>query len=754
MRVLNIVAACVVAVLAAGCSKDPEVAKREFAASGDAYVAQKKYAEAVIEYRNAIQQDPKFGEARFKLAETYMQLNQSREAAREYVRAADLMPDNTEAQVKAGRILLLAGQFQDAQARADAVLSRNPKHVDAQLLRAGALARMRNLDEAVTQIESAIEEDPARSGTYIDLGTLQSARGKVEEAEAAFKHAVEADPKSMNARVALANFYWLNKRAPAAEAALKEALALDPKNAQVNRTLAAFYLGSGRPAEAESFLKTLAEISKDDHSKVGLAMYYVGMKRRAEGERLLQQVAGGNGEPAASAKTRLAMLAIADGQRTEAYRLIDEGLQKKSDYALGHLTKAQLLLEDRKTDQALEAVKAVNGAEATKQLLLGRIYMARSDASAAEAALNEALRLNPTSLRAQLDMAKLRLATRNPDEALQLAQAVLKAQPRSGEAQLLLSRAYMAKGELQNAEIAMRPLIPAAVKSATVQSQFGLLYMRKKDYRQARAAFERALVLDSRHQEAIGGLAALDLGEGKTEAARERIARAAADSPTDPSTLMLAARGYTAMRDFASAEKTLREVIQLDPSLLSAYSMLGQVYTFQKRLDAARGEFEELARKSPKSVAPPTFVAMIYEAQNKKADAKSWYEKTLAIDKNAPVAANNLAYIIAEETDGNLDVALQLAQTAKAGLPDSAEVDDTLGWVYYKKGLATLAIRSFTESIEKDPKNATYHYHLGLAYINNREPDRARASLQEALSLKPSSDEAAAVQKALASLKS
>ena len=37
------------------CSKDPEVAKREYLASGDAYFEQKKYAEAVVEYRNAIQ---------------------------------------------------------------------------------------------------------------------------------------------------------------------------------------------------------------------------------------------------------------------------------------------------------------------------------------------------------------------------------------------------------------------------------------------------------------------------------------------------------------------------------------------------------------------------------------------------------------------------------------------------------------------------------------------------------------------------
>ena len=120
----RIAVALLFALLVAGCSKDPEVAKREFVASGDAYVQQKKYAEAVIEYRNAIQQDPRFGEARLKLADTYMELNQPAEAIREYIRAADLLPENIDVQIKAGRMLLLAGQFEDAQSRADHVLQR------------------------------------------------------------------------------------------------------------------------------------------------------------------------------------------------------------------------------------------------------------------------------------------------------------------------------------------------------------------------------------------------------------------------------------------------------------------------------------------------------------------------------------------------------------------------------------------------------------------------------------------------------
>ena len=65
------------------------------------------------------------------------------------------------------------------------------------------------------------------------------------------------------------------------------------------------------------------------------------------------------------------------------------------------------------------------------------------------------------------------------------------------------------------------------------------------------------------------------------------------------------------------------------------------------------------------------------QKQKKDAEAKVKYEKVLSLNSHAGVAANNLAWIYAA-SDGNLDMALQLAQTAKAQLPDRPEVNDTL----------------------------------------------------------------------------
>jgi tetratricopeptide (TPR) repeat protein len=60
---------------------------------------------------------------------------------------------------------------------------------------------------------------------------------------------------------------------------------------------------------------------------------------------------------------------------------------------------------------------------------------------------------------------------------------------------------------------------------------------------------------------------------------------------------------------------------------------------------------------------------------------------------------------------------------------------DTLGLVYYKKGLFESAIGEFADSLEQMPDNAVVHYHLGQAYYKKGDKVPAKAELEKALKL-------------------
>src|SRR5688500_7697420 len=54
--------------------------KEDFVASGDDYMADRKYAEAAAEYKNAVSLDEDFGEARLGLARAHLSLGEYRAA--------------------------------------------------------------------------------------------------------------------------------------------------------------------------------------------------------------------------------------------------------------------------------------------------------------------------------------------------------------------------------------------------------------------------------------------------------------------------------------------------------------------------------------------------------------------------------------------------------------------------------------------------------------------------------------------------
>jgi tetratricopeptide (TPR) repeat protein len=82
------------------------------------------------------------------------------------------------------------------------------------------------------------------------------------------------------------------------------------------------------------------------------------------------------------------------------------------------------------------------------------------------------------------------------------------------------------------------------------------------------------------------------------------------------------------------------------------------------------------------------------------------YKKALAKDENAVFAANNLAWLYAEYGKGNMDEAVRLAQGAVQANPGVPSFSDTLGWVYYKKGLYGAAAEQLKKAVAVDEEAA------------------------------------------------
>jgi tetratricopeptide (TPR) repeat protein len=160
---------------------------------------------------------------------------------------------------------------------------------------------------------------------------------------------------------------------------------------------------------------------------------------------------------------------------------------------------------------------------------------------------------------------------------------------------------------------------------------------------------------------------------------------------------------------------------------------------------------EEVLRRSPKSESAANLIAITLEQQGRYSEAERAYERVLQIAPESGFAMNNLAWLYASN-DGRLDEALQLAQGAKVRYPSDPNVNDTLGWIYYKKGLIGPAVTALQEAAGKAPNVAVIQYHLGFALARQGQTKLARQALEAALKLDPKAVDAAEARSVLAQL--
>jgi tetratricopeptide (TPR) repeat protein len=738
-------------VFSVACSKP--TADEYFKKAND-YMAQSRVDEAIIEYKNALNAEPKRGDIRTKLADAYMSKQDVGDAFREYVRAADLLPNDATAQIKAGDLLLLGGRYEDAQTRANNVLKQDPNNVDATILLGNALAGLQKFDDAFKQYQEAIVLNPSDDRAYASTGALQKARGQKAEAEASFRKAVQVAPKSVPALLALAGFLWDDARPADAEGTLKSAVALDPTNAAANRALGIFYMATGHIPDAEPYFQTIAQHSQAPEDTIALADYYVIAKRYDEAKKLLQTLAK-NDKNFAVATTRLAGIDTIEGNRVLARQKLKQVLDKyPKDMAARLLDARILVLDNKRTDALAEATSIVTEEPMAQQaeqayMLIGGIQTSLDNYDDAIKAYKEVLTRNSSPVAAQLALASLYLRMHQFDQALSSIQLVETIQPKNPLARSLRVRVLMTQGKLADAKAELSSLQKDYPNAPPVLVLVGNQQLVEKQYEAARATYTKALQLAPGSIDAAAGLISVDLASGRKADAVARL-EAGLKTATPTSDLMvLAARTYAATGDAAKAEDYLNKAVDLDPARLEAYILLGQLYVSQHRTPAAIEQYEKVVQRTPNSVPGHTILGMLYESQRQMPEAEKAYQKALSVDSHAPVAANNLAWIYVA-SNRNLDEALQLAQTALQQLPDEPHVNDTLGWIYYRKDMAGRAVPYLEASVQKNPNDPTGYYHLGMAYVRNGELDKGRAALQKAVNSKVEFDGISDARKTLA----
>ena len=752
-----LVAVCALGALLTGCSRDPNVRKQKYLESGERYFDKGQYREAAIQFENAIQVDARFTDAHYKLALTALKLQQWPSAYQELATTVQLQPDQYAAHLDLANLLILGGRLNEAKEHLDLLTQKQPNNPDVYIALSNYDAGTNNTTAALADMQKAMQLDPARSDSYLNLAMLQMRGQQWDAAEQSFKKAVELNPKSTNALVALGNFDQTRGRFPEADELFHQAIQNSPDDPTPRLSLAGLYMAENKLGQAEEFLRQ----SKNDfpNNSVGYRMlgdYYYSNNQLDKATTEYAALYQDHPRDMIVKKNYIQLLILKD-RLDEARKLNDELLKAKSDDPDVKIYKAEIDIRSGHANEATDTLQAVlknDPDNAVAHYQQGLAYDQLGNTKRAEAEWREAVRLRPDIVEAHRALAGVAVGKNDASALAEEADQIIALQPAAPDGYLLRGIAdidgkqYATAGDYIHRALEKEPDYPAAYV------QLGNLHMAQGQYAEAQKAYEQALEQNPNSSEALGGVLNVDLVEKQPDRALATAEAQLAKHPKNAGFhIILAQLLMEQKKDLAGAEQELHLASDLDKKNGEALVKLGMVESARGNIDQALETYLEGSKTNPKEMVFYLLAGNIYENKQDWERAKQQYQKALEVQPENPLASNNLAYVMLQQ-GGNVDVAFAMAQTARRQLPDNPNSADTLGWAFYHKHVYTSAINLFKEAVKKEPDNALFNYHLGLAYAKSGQAALARQQLDRVVKIKPDFPKIEELRQALAEIKS
>ncbi|NBC48508.1 MAG: PEP-CTERM system TPR-repeat protein PrsT [Gammaproteobacteria bacterium] len=772
-------------LLVTACNETTYSADEHVARAQQAY-AEGKVRQAVIEIKNALQQEPTRAEARRLLGEYNLDLGKAVEAETELVRAEELGGDPDKLRLPLLRAWLMQGKNDEViEATETLQVSEKVQQADALTVRAQALMR----------------------------------EGQIESARAALEQTLALDSGAAEARLSMAWVEWLDKKPDAARTQLRAALEADPSLSRAWELLGDVERDAGELDEAEAayaeaietspvpfsplFKRALTRLLQEDYEAAGQDVE--ALQEQFEEHPAVSYVRG--------------LIAFHQQRYQDARTELEESLSLDPNYlpALFYLGATQYALENwQQAEVYLSRYtrRVPASSEAARLLALARLQ--GGDSERAKNALNLVLQQDPEDRAALGMMSNLYLAQGRADEALHHLRKVIAMEPDSAATRAQLGIALLQKGEREEGfseldrAIELTPdgaprleiaIILERLRSGEVQQALerlerlqerdaiaaGLYYNLKGiahaglgDMETARATFSEGLakVPPEQKPDLANNLARIMARSGENEEAQELLTETLAESPDHLGLLFSLARLKAGADDFTGSQSLLERAVSAHPAALQPRLALAELHLIANRpTDALRvlREAEQQRSSEQDSNRPAGWLSMMATALLNTGDREAAAEMLSELHEQRPDAANvsfMLGRLLIEQGDRNqaralleealqehpdhlgirvtivelltledrLDEATEYLAVAQESHPDHPQVLARAGAIAFEQDSPREAVDRFQRALEQAPNDRYITRALAQAQLKAGDAAAAVETLSDWLERVPNDD--------------
>ncbi len=679
----------------------------QYLEEAEAYLAQGDLRAAVIQFKNALREDPDNAHARLRLGQTYLRLGDGAAAAKELERAQALgiapgdvlvplaraylqqgqhqkvlnqisAPPGAAVDLQAevlalhGQAELLQGRVPQAKERFDQAQELDANNVASLLGLARVAAVGKDFERAAGYATRAVELAPGEAEGWVVQGELARLQGQLAEAKDGFTHALEIDPNNLVARLARAATLVGLGEYPAAEEDVDAVVKRFPRHPLANYIKAVIAYQNKDLTAAETALKDVQRVAPDYLPGVlllGAVFYGQGMHEQAH--PLLKRYV--DAAPTyLPARKLLAAIYLKVGQPREAIATLEAGQGEEDAQFLALMGSAYLQAGDPSTatDWFEKAVAAAPDLAALRtQLAISHLYEGETAQAVTE--LQSAVDLGQGPLQSDILLVIAHLRNRDLDQALTAGRALVNKLPDSPISHNLLGGVHLARGDVDLARqqfqqaLALKPdYSAAAINLARLDVKVGKIV-------DAESRLKSILEYNERDVGAMMGLAELATRQGRVDDALRWLELAWAKNPGALQPGLALAKYYGKQGEHLKAIAIARELRNTHPKNPQPLQVLGTARLAMGEPASAVDSFRQAVALQPQSAEAYWMLANAQTAAEDFQGAIDSLEKALSV--RADFLPAKTALVRLKQRTGRLQEALQIARDIQARYPQNSQ---------------------------------------------------------------------------------
>lgn len=751
----------VLALWTTGCARTSQY----YVSKGNKQFAKGKYADAAIDYRSAIQKDPKNGEAYYRLGLVSMEQKKGDEAAAALSQAIELQPDNADAAAKAAEIYLNTYLLDSTRPKAiyskltalsDQLLARTPRSFPGLRLKGYLALTDRKPNEAADYFKRAYEVQQTDAGLAASWVQALFEAGRFQEGEALALKLIQEHPTFSGVYDRLVARYNSTNRASEAEKILKTKAANNPRNAIYALELAAYYIHGQRAADGDAVLRRILDDPKDfPNARLQVGDFYSELRDWPKAASYYEEGLRSDTKHALDYQERITDVLLAEGKRTDAVQMVETILKTHRENVHARRVHAALLADSsdpREVGKAISEFQSLikeDPGNADSWYRLGRIYLNKGDLDAARSNFEQALKVRGDFLLPRYALAQISLQQQHPQAAVRYASEILSVRPNDPQAMSLYASGLFDNGDNAFARRELTTLLKQSPKDADAQFRLGLLDLRERKFKEATELFQNLRKDQGDDPRGVAGLAETYVAQDRANEALQLLNTANGAHSDSPLFRLELARVAIRAHNYKLAAQTYEGLASRNPKALDLTLSLGEAYQLDGNLPRAITTFQDASKIAPKDPTPLVFLGAVLWKANRLQEANESYRHALQLQSSNPSTMNNLAFFLAE-TGGNLDEALRLVQGSIEKDPQNPNFKDTLGWIYLKRNMTGSALQVFANLARQYPDEPLFRYHWGVALFRSGEKARARSELTAALAKHPQPPDEAKIRDLIA----